>query len=71
MDRYTELTLVLQFDSQYERVFTAFERMYIQKERVECMRESYQWKIPLELDDKVQNVLHRMAQIKWQPYTEI
>lgn len=66
-DRYFDLTLVLMFDSQYERVFTAFERMYIQKERVECIRGTYKWKIPVKLNEKVQDILHRIERIKWEP----
>lgn len=67
MDRYADLTLVLMFDSQYERVFTAFERMYIQKERVEYIRDTYKWKIPVKLNEKVQDILHRIERIGWEP----
>ncbi len=62
--RDDELLAVLQFDSQYEKVFTAFERIYIQKERAEILRYG-NWKIPEELDEKVQNVLERIKKIKW------
>lgn len=65
--RYDELVLVLQFDSQYEKVFTAFERIYIQYERAEILRRG-DWEIPSELNTKVQEILLRIKQIKWQPY---
>lgn len=67
-DRYSNLTLVLMFDSQYERVFTAFERIYIQKERVECIRGEISWKIPVKLNEKVQDILHRIERIGWEHY---
>ena len=65
--RYDELVLVLQFDSQYEKVFTDFERIYIQYERAEILRRG-DWEIPPELNIKVQEILLRIKQIKWQPY---
>lgn len=67
LDRWDNLTLVLQFDSQYERVFTAFERIYIQKERSEFLQKG-KWKIPEELEQKVQDTLMRIEKIKWQSY---
>lgn len=63
-DRWDALTLVLQFDSQYERVLTAFERMYIHKERAE-MLHGKGWEQPPELEEKIQNTLHRIQEIKW------
>lgn len=65
--RYDDLVLVLQFDSQYEKVFTTFERIYIQYERAEILRRG-DWEIPSELNTKVQEILLRIKQIKWQPY---
>ena len=38
MNRDDILLKVLQFDSQYERVFTSFERMYIQLERSKILQ---------------------------------
>lgn len=67
--RYDELVLVLQFDSQYEKVFTTFERIYIQYERAEILRRG-DWEIPSELNTKVQEILLRIKQIKWQPYND-
>ena len=66
-EREKVLQMVLQFDSQYEKVFTAFERIYIQKERAEILRYG-NWKIPEELEIKVQEVLERIKQIKWEYY---
>lgn len=67
--RYDDLVLVLQFDSQYEKVFTTFERIYIQYERAEILRRG-DWEIPSELNTKVQEILLRIKQIKWQPYND-
>lgn len=67
--RYDDLILVLQFDSQYEKVFTTFERIYIQYERAEILRRG-DWEIPSELNTKVQEILLRIKQIKWQPYND-
>lgn len=67
LDRWDNLTLVLQFDSQYEQMFTAFERIYIQKERSELLKKG-KWKIPEELEQKVQDTLMRIEKIKWQSY---
>lgn len=61
------LLLVLRFDSQYERVFTPFERIYIQKERAELLQNG-DWKIPEELEQKVQDILTRIVRINWKPY---
>lgn len=66
-NREKYLLLVLQFDSQYERVFTPFERMYIQKERAE-LYNYWEWKIPKELEKKVQDTLTRIVRINWEPY---
>lgn len=68
-EREKELSLVLRFDSQYERVFTAFERIYIQKERAEILQYG-DWKIPEELERKVQETLTRIVRINWQPYKD-
>ena len=65
--REEHLLLVLQFDSQYERVFTPFERIYIQKERAELCKH-WEWKIPKELEQKVQDTLTRIVRINWEPY---
>ena len=67
--RGKELVLVLQFDSQYEKVFTAFERIYIQYERAEILRRG-SWVIPPALEEKVQGILERIKQIKWQHYND-
>ena len=67
--RYDDLVLVLQYDSQYEKVFTTFERIYIQYERAEILRRG-DWEIPSELNTKVQEILLRIKQIKWQPYND-
>lgn len=65
--RENQLLLVLQYDSQQEKVFTAFERIYIHKERSEIL--SYgDWKIPEELDEKVQEVLAKARKLGWSPY---
>lgn len=69
MTREDILLKVLQFDSQHERVFTAFERIYIQYERAEILRRG-SWVIPPALEAKVQGILERIKQIKWQPYND-
>ncbi|MDO4763862.1 MAG: hypothetical protein Q4A00_05720 [Flavobacteriaceae bacterium] len=66
-NREKYLELVLRFDSQYERVFTAFERIYIQKERAELLQNG-DWKIPETLEQKVQDTLTRIVRINWEPY---
>ena len=69
MTREDILLKVLQFDSQHERVFTAFERIYIQYERAEILRRG-SWVIPPALEAKVQGILEIIKQIKWQTYND-
>lgn len=66
-NREKYLLWVLQYDSQYERVFTAFERIYIHYERARLLRDEH-FKQPPELEQKVQDVLMRIQRMNWQPY---
>lgn len=69
MDRYTELTLVLQFDSQYEKVLSFWDRVFIHKERLSLEYRKVE-RMPPEVEQKVQDILHRIKQIKWKPFLE-
>lgn len=64
-DRWDALTIVLQFDSQYERVFTPFERMYLHKERATLLQDK-NFEQPQELEDKIQQTLQRIERIEWE-----
>ena len=64
MNRDDILLKVLQFDSQYERVFTSFERMYIQLERSKILQgEEF-----TQLEKKINDVFMRILRMKWKPY---
>jgi len=64
MNRDDILLKVLQFDSQYERVFTSFERMYIQLERSKILQgEEF-----TQLEKKINDVFMRTLRMKWKPY---
>lgn len=64
-DRWDALTIVLQFDSQYERVFAPFERMYLHKERATLLQDK-NFEQPQELEDKIQQTLQRIERIEWE-----
>lgn len=68
-DRWDCLTLCLEFDSQYEKIFTAFERIYIQYERANLLRNEA-FEQPPELEQKIQDTLHRINKINWKSYKE-
>lgn len=64
-DRWDALTIVLQFDSQYERVFAPFERMYLHKERATLLQDK-NFEQPQELEDKIQQTLQRIERLEWE-----
>ena len=67
MNREDILLIVLQFDSQYERVFTAFERIYIQYERAKILQDE-EFTQPEKLEKKINDVFMRTLRMKWRPY---
>jgi len=67
MTREDILLKVLQFDSQYERVFTAFERIYIQYERAKILQDE-EFTQPEKLEKKINDVFMRALRMKWKPY---
>lgn len=67
--RWKELTLVLQFDSQYEKVLSFWDRVFIHKERLSLEYRKVE-RMPPEVEQKVQDILHRIKQIKWKPFLE-
>ena len=67
MNREDMLLKVLQFDSQYERVFTTFERIYIQYERAKILQDE-EFTQPEKLEKKINDVFMRTLRIKWKPY---
>lgn len=69
-DRWDSLTLCLAFDSQYEKIFTAFERIYIHHERAQLLRDE-RFEQPPELEQKIKNTLTIIKQINWEPYKNL
>ena len=67
MNRDDILLKVLQFDSQYERVFTSFERMYIQLERSKIL-QGEEFTQPEKLEKKINDVFMGTLRMKWKPY---
>lgn len=67
MTREDMLLKVLQFDSQYERVFTSFERIYIQYERAKIL-QGEEFTQPEKLEKKINDVFMRALRMKWKPY---
>ena len=67
MTREDILLKVLQFDSQYERVFTAFERIYIQYERAKILQDE-EFTQPEKLEKKINDAFIRIQRMKWKPY---
>ena len=67
MNREDILLKVLQFDSQYERVFTSFERIYIQYERAKILQDE-EFTQPEKLEKKINDVFMRIQRMKWKPY---
>ncbi|MCT3661075.1 hypothetical protein HZR00_00915 [Elizabethkingia anophelis] len=64
MDRYEELTVVLQYDSYGEKHLSAFDRMFIQSERSALMNNAF-YKLPPATEMRVQKVLSIVNQLKW------
>ena len=67
MNRDDILLIVLQFDSQYEKVFTAFERIYIQYERAKIL-QGEEFTQPEKLEKKINDEFTRIIRMKWKPY---
>lgn len=65
--RWDKLTLCLEFDGQYEKTFTAFERIYLHYERAKLLRNEA-FEQPPELEQKIQDTLHRIQRINWKSY---
>lgn len=65
MNRYEELTVVLQYDSYGEKHLRAFDRMFIQAERAAILGER-KYTIPVYVEHKVQNILIIIHQLKWE-----
>ncbi len=64
--RINQLILVLQYDSQIERHFTDFDRMFIQKERSADL-QGIPYQMNKNTEERIQHVLKIIKQIKWKP----
>ena len=63
--RWFELTIALQYDSYGEKYLTAFERMYIHKERSDLLNFR-NWKIPDTIEEKLKVKLNFIISKNWE-----
>lgn len=64
MDRAYKLITALQYDSYGEKYLTDFDRMFIHKE-ISSILNNEEYKLPLELEEKIQIKLRYITEIKW------
>ncbi|MRJ10469.1 hypothetical protein EDL98_11285 [Ornithobacterium rhinotracheale] len=61
-----DLLLVLAYDSEHEKVFTCWERMYIHRQRARLFAE-LEPDTPPRLKEKIREVQKRIKAISWKP----
>lgn len=61
-----DLLLVLAYDSEREKVFTCWERMYIHRQRARLFAE-LEPDTPPKLRVKIKYTLYEIKRIKWKP----
>lgn len=64
-DRFTDLTLALQYDSYGEKYLTDFDRMFIQKNRSALINDK-EYQLPDHVEEKIKIKLQYIKSKKWE-----